>query len=246
LASSESSLRRFGIEALVIVGSILLAFAIDAAWAERRESSEVVAALRSVEVELRVNRSYFEEIEVAHRRSADAGYEMLRLTGPEPRTDSIGRIQYLIGELWLRAGMNPPSSGAMSALIASGRIAEVPDQELRQALAAWPAYVERQRELLDLIYSENLYHQRLVLYIAQLDVDRLYGMGDQDGARAEFREGAPGASRFPSDYEGLLSDREFENGVTSRITAALIGAQLSLQAREQIDAILGLLERELG
>lgn len=239
-------MRRFGIEALVIVGSILSAFAIDAAWAERRESSEVVAALRSVEAELRVNRSYFEEIETYHSRSAEARYEMLTLTGPEPKADSIVRVHYLIGELWLRAGMNPPSSEAMSALVASGRIAEVPNQELQQALGAWPAYVDRQRELLDLIYTENLYHQRLVLYIAQLDVDRRYGMGDQDEARAEFRAGAPAASRFPRDYAGLLSDREFENGLTSRITAALIGAQLSPQAREHIDAILELLERELG
>ena len=245
MTTSRTSLRSFGIEALVIVGSILLAFAIDAAWTERRESAEVDAALQAVRAELIGNRAYFDEVAVVHQRVADAGFEMLTLTGPDPSPAAAERVPALIGGLWTRAGLEPPGSGAVSGLIASGRIAEVDDTDLREALAEWPAYIDRQQELLDLIYDQNLFHQRLVLFVAQLDIDRLYGMGDAESAREAFVAGAPRASRLESDYAGLLSDLQFENGVTSRVTAALIGVDETENAQARIDALVSLIDRHL-
>lgn len=246
MSKPSSSARRLGTEAAVIVASILLAFAIDAAWAANREASEVAAALRSVEAELIANRAYFGDIEATHETVADAGFEMLTLTGPDPDLESVERVQYLVGELWDRAGLFPPSAGAVSSLIASGRIGEIGSRELREAIAAWPDYVDRQRQLLDLIYAENLFHQRLVTLVAQLDIDRLNGMGSNADARAEFRARAPEASRLRSDYTALLSDLEFENGVTSRVTASLIGVRIVRDARDRIDHMLRLLGQELN
>lgn len=230
---------------MVIIASILLAFAIDAAWTARQETSEVRAALQAVRAELIGNREYFGEIALVHRRVAEAGFELLALTGPKPSSDSAPRVQFLIGELWHRAGLEPPGSGAVSGLIASGRITEVRNPELREALAEWPAYIDRQREILDLIYEQNLFHQRLVQFVAQLDIDRLYGMGTSRQARQAFQDGAPARSRFESDYEGLLSDLEFENGVTSRVTAALIGEEEVQKAQARIDSLVSLIDEHL-
>ncbi|HKL88082.1 MAG TPA: hypothetical protein VJ884_03680 [Salinibacter sp.] len=245
MADSGPSVRRLVTEASVIVASILLAFAIDATWAAIREASEVKAALRSVEAELIANRSYFAEIEATHEAVVEAGFEMLTLTGPDPDLDSIERVQYLVGELWKRAGMFPPSSGAVSSLVASGRIGEIGSQELREAIAAWPDYLGRQRELLDVIYADNLFHERLVTLVAQLDIDRLNGMGGIPDLGEAFRAETPEASRLPSDYAALLSDLEFENGVTSRITASLVGGAIVRDAHERIDLMLRLLDEEL-
>jgi hypothetical protein len=245
VSSTPNSWRRFGIEAVVIIGSILLAFAIDAAWATRKETAEVIEALESVREELVANRDYFEGIAAAHHRVAEAGFELLTLTGPQPEIESVERIQFLIGELWYRAGLDSPGTGAAAALIASGRVSQVQDPALRQALAEWPAYVERQRQILDLIYQENRFHERMVLFVPQLGIDRLNGMGTSEVARARFRESAPEASRFPQNYEGLLSDLEFENGVTSRVTSSLIGEDEAEKAGVRIDALISQVEEHL-
>jgi hypothetical protein len=245
MADAGSSVRRLVTEATVIVASILLAFAIDATWAANREASEVKAALRSVEAELIANRSYFAEIEATHEAVVEAGFEMLTLTGPDPDLDSIERVKYLVGELWKRAGMFPPSSGAVSSLVASGRIGEIDSQELREAIAAWPDYVDRQRELLDVIYADNLFHERLVTLVAQLDIDRINGMGGIPDLGEAFRAGTPEVSRLPSDYAALLSDLEFENGVTSRVTASMVGTAIVRDAHDRIDIMLQLLDEEL-
>ena len=245
MADTSSSVKRLGIEAVVIIASILLAFAIDATWEANREASDVAAALRSVEAELVANQSYFAEIEATHEAVVEAGFEMLTLTGPTPDLESVERVQYLVGELWKRAGMFPPSAGAVSSLIASGRLGEIEDRELREAIAAWPDFLDRQRELLDVIYADNLFHERLVTLIAQLDIDRLNGMGGHPVLGERFRARAPEASRLPSDYGALLSDLEFENGVTSRITASMMGAELARSARARIDSMLRMLDEEL-
>jgi hypothetical protein len=231
---------------LVIVGSILLAFTIDAAWEQSRETAEVAEAIESVRGELTANRAYFETIETFHRRVADGGLEMLALTGPSPAPEAEARVKFLIGELWLRAGLDRPSTGSLEALVASGRLSQIEDPELRQALSQWQDYVARQFEIIDGIGSEGRFSQIMVQHVAQLDIDLLYGMGVFQGAKDEFVARAPRASSFESDYSALLSDREFENAVTTKTTGALMGAELTRQARDRIDAIIALIDRELG
>ena len=53
--NQEIQWKRYAVEAIVIVASILLAFAIDAWWDQRREAIEEQLALRDLEVELKQN-----------------------------------------------------------------------------------------------------------------------------------------------------------------------------------------------
>jgi hypothetical protein len=238
--------RRLLTEGFTIVASILLAFAIDAAWEERQEATEVTEGLRAIRSELVANREYFEVIESFHRRVAEGGLEMLSITGPDPSREAAERAPFLIGELWVRAGLERPSTGALEAIVASGRLSKIDDAELRQELSAFSNYMDRQFELIDIIGAENRFYELMVTHVAQLDIDLINGMGVFAEAREEFVARAPAASRFESDYEGLLADREFENAVTSRTTQSLIGTELTRQARGRIDSLSLLLDAEIG
>lgn len=237
--------RRVLIEGVVIVGSILLAFAIDAWWDGRTKAGDTLLALRAVEAELVENLAYFESAEAIYRDAAQAGGALLRLTGPEPSVVDGERLSFLIGEMWRRPDLDPPSKGASATLVASGTIVRVRSRELRQELALWPAYIERQQELMLMAATQDLFYQRMLLFVAQLDFDRINGMASWPEVRAKFLELVPTASRFQSDWVGLLADRQFESGVTSRTVSTIAGAELAARTQTRIEAMLALVREEL-
>lgn len=239
--------RRVFIEGLVIVVSILLAFAIDAWWEGWQERADVEDALRAVRAELVDNLAYFEDVARDHRRVAEGGFEMLGYTDPDPNPAHFERAKFLIGELWVRAGNDPPGSGAVSSLIASGSLGRVDSSELRRALAYWPNYIEQQQSMQRFVaLGQNRFFERMILHVAQLDIDLVNGMNDFAEARGEFLERAPTESGFPSDYAGLLGEREFESAVTGRTTTALIAIELAGQATAYIEELITMIDAELG
>lgn len=242
---SQIPWRRFLTEGAVIVGSILLAFAIDAWWDGRVKARDTHLALQAVEDELAENLAYFEAAEAVYREAARAGGDLLRLTGPAPTDVDGERVSVLIGDLWRGPVLDPPSTGALTTLISTGSIARVRDPALRQELAQWPDGLARLQTLMAYVRDEDLFHQRMLLHIAQLDFDRVNGMTIVPSARAQFLELVPEASRFESDWSGLLADRQFESGVTGRTMLTLAGAEMCVRAQDQLEAILTQVRAEL-
>lgn len=70
--------RRVAIESFVIVGSILLAFAIDAAWQESQDRRKDGAALVSLTSEFAENRQRLLASKATHLRARDDALAMLR------------------------------------------------------------------------------------------------------------------------------------------------------------------------
>ena len=237
--------RRVLIEGVVIVSSILLAFAIDAWWDRQVKADDTRQALRAIEAELVENLAYFQSAEDVYRVAAQAGADLLHLTGPEVSVADGEQVSYLIGEMWRRPDLDPPSTGASAAMVSTGAAARVRSRELRQELALWPAYIERQQELMFLTGTQDLFHQRVLLFVAQLDFDRINGMASWPEVRAKFLELAPTASRFQSDWAGLLADRQFESGVTSRTVRVLAGTELASRTQDRIEELLALIREEL-
>ena len=243
--ASKIPWRRVLIEGVVIVGSILLAFAIDAWWDRQTTAGETHQALRALEAELVENLAYFESAEDVYRVAGQAGADLLHLTGPEVSVADGEQVSYLIGEMWRRPDLDPPSTGASAAMVSTGAAARVRSRELRQELALWPAYVDRQQQLMNRAGGDNLFHQRMLLFVAQLDFDRINGMASWPEVRAKFLELAPTASRFQSDWAGLLADRQFESGVTSRTVDVLAGTELASRTQDRIEELLALIREEL-
>ncbi len=245
MTTSKIPWTRILIEGVVIVGSILLAFSIDAWWDGRTKVRETQQTLRAVEAEMVENLAYFESAEAIYREAAQAAGDLLGLTGPAPTDVDGERVSVLIGEMWRRPDLDPPSTGASATLVTSGTVTRVRSLQLRQELALWPAYIERQQELMDMAGTVNLFHQRMLLFIAQLDFDRINGMAAWPEIREAFLELVPTASRFQSDWAGLLADRQFESGVTTRTVVALASAESASRTQIRIEEILTLIREEL-
>lgn len=127
-------------EGLVIVASILVAFALDAWWDERVEDRRGREALVALGDELQRAQAELDSVLVLNNRlMADAGRFLT--TDPEaartmPR-DSMSRVLAGMG-----GGMVfNPSQGATQALLAGG-LDLVDDAELRARIAAWPGVLD--------------------------------------------------------------------------------------------------------
>jgi hypothetical protein len=127
---------RVAVEGVVIVGSILLAFGIDAWWealGRRDEARSAVVALTSdfeaVERQLDNFRAGNERTIIA----IDSVADLLR-----GRTEPVEVPARLLA--WVVRTPTPsPPTGALDALLNSGSLALLEDPELGRALAAWPA-----------------------------------------------------------------------------------------------------------
>ena len=127
-------------QALAIVASILVAFAIDAWWEERQEERWQTEQLVSLRDEFVTNR---EELIDVVRRDRDIGDNLQALLdalkandiGDVVRVDAR-HVAALTG--WRTSDV---ASGALDALLASGRLGEFEPPELRQRLAEWPSAV---------------------------------------------------------------------------------------------------------
>lgn len=140
--------------------------------------------------------------------------------------------------------LDPTSEGVAETLISSGVLARIESQELRRELALWPGFIVRQRELMSAVGSESAFQERMVQHIAQLDFDLINGMKALPEARQRFLDLTPPTGRCESDWAGLLADREFESGVTSRTMVNSSGAEFASRAQERTDTLLDLLRSE--
>ena len=131
---------RIFVEGVVIVGSILLAFGIDAWWdgvQERRVERELLITLRGELQEagrgLESQLEIYEYLEPATRAVADA----LAENGPGPVTVA----DTLLAAVILDMSYDPPT-GTATALLASGQVGVLRSLELRATLAGWPAAIQ--------------------------------------------------------------------------------------------------------
>jgi hypothetical protein len=135
---SKSSSRRLGYEAVVIVGSILLAFAIDRAYEGFQERSEETVLLSGLETELTTSR----EALLAHMswydrwESAITGthtYLQAQLSGTAtvaPEVVAALRTLYASPTF-------DPSTATLDIIESSGRGRAIMDRELRTLIAEW-------------------------------------------------------------------------------------------------------------
>jgi len=127
---------RVFVEGLVIVVSILLAFAIDAAWdqhVERREESEILADL-SAEVDL--NLQALDRLTAGHQQRIDDARRLVTMTGSELRGLSGEEVGPFFFVLFSRISFTPVD-GTLSSAISSGKLHYIENDSIRNGLVAW-------------------------------------------------------------------------------------------------------------
>lgn len=123
------------LEGVVILVSILAAFWLEGWRADRDLARELTLEMESVHRELERNRDIvIAELAVLDRVTSSAAVLLMELRAdPQAATVAVRDSIAIFGASW--SPTIDPSLGAVQALIGSGRLAQVPNRELRQGLA---------------------------------------------------------------------------------------------------------------
>lgn len=223
--------RKLVLESIVIVGSILLAFGIDALWQDYNERQTEVTTISNLEREFRVNQ---ERIEQAVSFSLEQEELILELlTNWDSSSPNLEFENSLIFSLLFQGTLNI-TNGAFESYISNGGDV-IQDQELRNLLHSWPGAVAEYKEDED---ADTLYVQEVLRpYLAEMtDYSRLLDV-HPIGA----------FTRLPDsdiDYEGLsriLNDPLARNHLARRYSNKNLirrEAERLLQLNESILSLL--------
>ena len=148
----------------MIVGSILMAFGLQAWWDERQERAEEIEALAQLLEEFKSNSSELVAIRAINLRSLSASRELLALSGRLGVPNSTRSTTELLLDFPTLQSYDPVL-GTLNSLIASGRLGILQSDSLRAALSEWPSNVE------DLATNEewttSFYFDRIWPYLAE-------------------------------------------------------------------------------
>ncbi len=125
---------RVFVEGVVIVGSILLAFGLQAWWEGRQEEAEEAVLLGSLSAEIELNLDSLDIWQDTIRFAGNRATALLELTGPDAEPmDAVSFSVHLIeAASWTTFH---PSTGAISAVL--GRLSLIRSEELRKEVAGF-------------------------------------------------------------------------------------------------------------
>ena len=223
------------IEAVLIVLSILLAFAIEAWWSEAGEGRQEVELLQGLQADFRVNRDRLAQSRAVHESHRAAALTFLEVSRPGGTPDPGALPDDVLIQM-VSWHTYDPVVGTVNSAIASGQLGLIERDELRSELALWLDLVEdlNEEELADRVHTDAF--QRAAFEFVSF-------------RSVTHRLGLPGILRESTaadDYAGLLGSLELENWATARV--AEIGYVLDEidLVEASLDRVLTLLAEELG
>lgn len=236
-ATSNVPWARIAAEGLAIVFSILLAFAIDALWDARKERAEEEAVLNSLLVDFEDNQSRIRHVIEVHQRYMGAAIELLAMVNSPTTTIRAQHPDSLLRYVFVEVVSLNVSNGALEALLASGRLDIVRNEELRGMLAAWPSWVEESAEDEQWIFRDV--QERLSPYLnARIQARNVFASDSTWGQDIPWLP-AP-------NYAVLWQDPVFDNLVTYRLYDERAAIDETRKLEEQTAKVIGLLRAELG
>lgn len=149
-------------EGAVIVGSILLAFALDAWWDNRNREDELREQLGVVAGEMRSAREALQRSLNVHDLNADLAERLLSLLGPAAEGSEVVVSDTLVG-LLLPQVTSDVTTGSLDAFIADGGLELVEDLEVRRELLDWPTQIQDLQD--DEVYLRNFAAADLASYL---------------------------------------------------------------------------------
>ena len=219
-------------ELVILVAGILIAFGLESWRSGRVERAEVRAELRSVQIELDENLGTLDDYLEWHRRSLRATEDLIaRLAEGE---DAVAPDSILWGVVFTPT--YDPRRGALDALINSGRLALVEDQELRRDLAAHSGSLQDARD------EETRARSYVDLQLGSIlnrsgNMARPQSVNWRDGPTTEEQRGRTTRIRFSQELANHLQRR--------RLFAILCIESLG-DVRESIEALSDDIDAALG
>ena len=231
------------VEGATIVGSILLAFGIEAWWADRSAVDREQRLLVALSAEFEQNDELLQEARAAYERTYMDAVRILELVeGGAAEIDEAEFERLLRGLLWNRTFHL--ESGAHDALLASGDLDLIRDEELRNRLAAWPSYVAEWSEEERAVHSfvKDVLVPHVSGYTRLRSVARPFPPFP-DGEAPSFR--IPSGSSESASLSVLATSVEFDNLVYRRALGTWHAMRDGETLRAQLSRILSLIRRNV-
>ena len=195
------------VEMLVVVTSILIAFSLDAWWTSRAEERTGVAHLRALQHDFEQNVARLKVHIEREERIADASRRLLLVANSPTTPSPADSVSNLLGQVF-NSGRFDPVMGAYEAVVNSGGLAQIQDDDLRLALAEFASlqagrYEER--------FSDQLYFDFIRGFEGQLGFSAAVLASDSVSAAD-----VAAVSRFQPE---LLGDPRFREHLALRYLA---------------------------
>jgi hypothetical protein len=234
------------VEGVVIVGSILLAFGVQAWWDGRQERTEEDRLLVSVLDDMRANRQEIERKSAYHTAALASERRILSLAGTPLDQVTQAVADSLIGDVaWWKVSQGW-RMGGLDALTGGGRIEVISREELRSALLGWHRVLDDVRSMED--QENEFFDNALMPYL------RNEAWVPQIAEEAQIQPGTdfrPGYGEMnwasePRDHRPLLLAPAFQNLVVQKlwIQTDILRAYQDFSA--EVDSLIHTLEAELG
>jgi len=152
-------------EIFVVVAGVLIAFGLNAWWAERSARIEEQTHLGALMRDFELNVGVYEEVMKRAQRSADASLELLQLARKEPNADPA-TVRALLGPVF-SSYRKKPVLDAYEALVSSAGLMLIRDEKLRAALAG---FADRASEPYQERFSDQLYLDFTTRYLGRLQL----------------------------------------------------------------------------
>ena len=234
---------RLAAESVAIVASILLAFTIDAWWANRADRIEEAEMLRSLQREFEQNLVALDE-QLAYRNAVRVSTNQILEAAAGQIELEPAEFDRLLGDI-LWSGWVDLSTGALQSLLQSGKLSLIENRELREHLAALPHWTDNTAKLED--FELLRFDADINPYLSEhANLPQIYNThGGQPGVGAN-----PNPSIQPTgekqDHTYLLQDPKFVGMIATEHVDhndATYGYEV---LKEKIETAIRIIESELA
>jgi len=222
---------RLAVEAVAIVGSILLAFAIDAWWDEQKEQDAQIRQLAHVSAEIKANSDRIQRKLDVLSVAIDSTSEFISWMGPQPTNVQPQNYFKQWGRLF-SLGTFALLRSASEDYLAAGKIETPQYSDIRRAISEWYMYGDDLEKQYDLL---RVAHARLGEYSEDL-VPVLNEM-----RQTKIMKGHP-TSKFQYDQEKVLSDPSMESRLAIYLIRMEFVREEALALRDREASLQDLIE----
>jgi len=225
---------RIGAESVAIVGSILLAFAIDASWDSHVERAEERAYLATLQVQFEQTLDRLQNHLAALDRAREATSRILAFNAVDAKAIGWEDFAELVRRSVSPGRQNFPS-GASEALIASGDLRIITDRELAAKLTDWSSLIAEAYENATWLVENRDSGVRPLLWE--------HGINDLQ-FETRILSGFP-PSRFEPSLDTLYADPRLDGILATRAFYILLSLDRHRTLATEAETILALIERNV-
>lgn len=157
----RSHLVRALFNGVAVVISILLAFAIDAAWDSRTDRLAEAAAMDGIREELEANLIEMDRLMSEYQQADTRLREFFTAAVPESEEEANKAVRLLVGGL-LVGDLLDPSTGTLEMLLNSGNFGLLSKPEFRASLWIWKTQLEDLEDETAIVVGNVQYNRRLL------------------------------------------------------------------------------------